>query len=390
MIDDVGQGAFMRTVAIVKRNFFGFTGAVRTVQEHIRCFRRLGYQVDIYSENIDSLMTSGVRANACKIGFWPLTGNRGRPYFNWRAGRLFKAKNYDMVFGHGEVVHQNVMFLHNCRHYAWELIYGEKLPESDAVGRMHRRVLESQKYRLLMVYTHLMKNDICARFGVPREKIEVVYPGINQADFPASPAARDRIRDELQINPDEILVGLITSGCNKKRNIGLFLKAAGEVAAKAGRPIQVLLLGKRASIKEHKKLAVEAGLNSMIFMEPVANVADYYQALDIYVLPAHVEEFGRVVLEAMIYGLPVVVSDRVGAAEILEGKAKEGIFPAGNKDLLVDKIHHLAVSDSFRLDLGRQNKRTAEKYNEVSRNEVFLDILARHRLIPTSNGVRGA
>lgn len=376
----------MRTVAIVKRNFIGFTGAVRTMQEHIRCFRRLGYNVDIYGENIDDKMATEIDATSYRVGFWPLVGNRGRPYFNWRVGGLINAKNYDLVFGHGEVIKQDVVFLHNCRHYAWELIYGEKLPDNDAVGRMHRRVLETQNFRLLMVYTHLMKNDICSRFGVPQEKVEVMYPGLNFADFPMNPAARDRTRRELGISSDEILVGLITSGCNKKRNIGLFLKAAGEVAAKTNHLVKVLLLGKRASTKAHKKLAVEAGLTSMIFKEPVTNVADYYQALDIYVLPAHVEEFGRVVLEAMGYGLPVVVSDRVGAGEILEGISKEGIFPSGNKDQLVDKIHQLAVRTEYRHELGRQNRLTAEKYNETSRMAVFLEILARHQLIPASSG----
>ena len=375
----------MRTVAIVKRNFNGFTGAVRTMQEHIRCFHQLGYKIDIYGENIDEKMVAEIDATSYKVGFWPLVGNRGRPYFNWRTGRLINAKAYDLVFGHGEVIKQDVVFLHNCRHYTWELIYGEKLPGNDAVGRMHRRLLETQNFRLLMVYTHLMKNDICSRFGVPPQKIEVMYPGFNSADFPVNSVARERIRRELGVKSDEILVGLITSGCNKKRNIGLFIKAAGAVAARTNHHIKFLLLGKRASIKEHRNLAIAAGLQSMIFKEPVANVADYYQALDIYVLPAHVEEFGRVVLEAMAYGLPVVVSDRVGAAEILEGIAKAGIFPAGNQEQLVDKLHQLAVGVENRCEWGRQNKLTAEKYSETRRRAVFCEILARHNLIPAGD-----
>ena len=372
----------MGSVAIIKRNFLGFTGAVRTMQEHIRCFRRIGYEVDIYAENIDVVMTHQLEATSQKIGFWPLLGNRGRPYFNWRVGRLISSKDYDLVFGHGELIKQDVVFLHNCRHLAWELIYGKKLSESDPVGQMHRRVLETQHFRLLMVYTHLMKNDICSRFKVPADKIEVIYPGLNAADFTSDPTARDRIRNELGIGSNKILVGLITSGCNKKRNIGLFLKAAGDVAAKTNNQVKVLLLGKRASIKAHKNLAAEVGLTSMIFQEPVENVADYYQALDIYVLPAHVEEFGRVVLEAMVYGLPVVVSDRVGAGEILEGIAREGIFHSGRKDQLVAKIHRLAVDVEYRNEIGRQNRRTAAKYNESDRMQVFLEILIKHDLIP--------
>ena len=119
----------MGSVAIIKRNFLGFTGAVRTMQEHIRCFRRIGYEVDIYAENIDVEMTHQLEATSQKIGFWPLLGNRGRPYFNWRVGRLISSKDYDLVFGHGELIKQDVVFLHNCRHLAWELIYGKKLSE---------------------------------------------------------------------------------------------------------------------------------------------------------------------------------------------------------------------------------------------------------------------
>lgn len=371
----------MTSVAIVIRNFLGFTGAVRTVQEHIRCLRRLGCGVDIFAENVDHQMATQMGAIPHKVGFWPLVGNRGRSYFNWRVDRLVKSNRYDLVFGHGEVVSQDVAFLHNCRHWSWELINGEKLPPTDPVGKIHRRVLETGDFRLLMVYTHLMKDDICARFKVPEEKIVVLYPGINPADFPVNPAARVRVRKELGIHNGEILVGLITSGCNKKRNIGLFLKAAGEVVANINTKVKVLLLGKRASTKEHKTIAAEAGLTAISFIEPVANIADYYQALDIYVLPAHIEEFGRVVLEAMAFGLPVVVSDRVGAAEILEDDAREGIFPAGNQNMLVGKIRHLVLDEEYRRNLGRQNRRTAEKYNESDRMQVFLEILVTNGLI---------
>jgi UDP-glucose:(heptosyl)LPS alpha-1,3-glucosyltransferase len=126
----------------------------------------------------------------------------------------------------------------------------------------------------------------------------------------------------------------------------------------------------------------------MIFQEPVKNVADYYQALDIYVLPALLEEFGRVVLEAMVYGLPVVVSDRVGAGEILEGMAREGIFRSGSKEQLVDKIQSLAVDADYRLELGRQNRRTAAKYKESDRLKVFVEILIRHGLLPPAFGLQ--
>lgn len=375
----------MKSVAIIRKKFSGFTGAVRTIKEHVRCFRRLGYHVDIYAEKVDDEMVGQLGAAAHKVGFWPLVGNRGRPYFNWRVGSIVKAQNYDLVIGHGDIVSQDVLFLHNCTHLAHECIYGEVLPEDDPVGRIHRNVLETQDFRLMMVHTELVKNDIRSRFRVPQEKIEVVYPGYNPAEFSVNASARERIRRALGIGVNQILVGLITSGSFKKRNIELFLKATAEVAKKSPNLIKVLVLGKRATISAHQKLKTDAGLTSAILMEAVTNVDEYFQALDIFVLPAHIEEFGRVVLEAMVYGLPVVVSDRVGGSEILEGLSREGIFKAGNQDLLVNKIYRLVTDTPYRQKMGDQNRQTAQNFTEDIQIEKFADILVKHKLIsPTA------
>ncbi len=59
---------------------------------------------------------------------------------------------------------------------------------------------------------------------------------------------------------------------------------------------------------------------------------------DVLVLPSAQDGFGLVVLEAMATGLPVLVSDRVGAADCV----REGItgltFPFGDEDALADRI----------------------------------------------------
>ena len=371
----------MQSVAIIRRKFSGQTGAVRTIQEHIRCFRRRGFRVDIYAEKVNPKMVFRLGASAHKVGFWPLIGNRGRPYFNWRVGRIVNSKNYDVVIGHGDIVSQDVLFLHNCTHLAHEYIYGEELPDNDPVGRIHQKVLEIQNFRLMMVHTNLVKNDIRSRFNVPQEKIEVIYPGYNPEEFGTNASARDRIRRQLGIGSDEILVGLITSGNFKKRNIELFLNATGEIAKNSKRAFKVLVLGKGATGAAHQKIAAESGISTPILMEVVKNVDEFYQALDVYVLPAHIEEFGRVVLEAMVYGLPVIVSDRVGASEILEGIGREGIFPAGNKDMLVKKLDQLSADSEYRKKMGEQNKQTARRYSEDSQMEKFVNILVSHKLI---------
>jgi glycosyltransferase involved in cell wall biosynthesis len=60
-----------------------------------------------------------------------------------------------------------------------------------------------------------------------------------------------------------------------------------------------------------------------------------YRASDLLVLPSHYEPFGLVVNEAMICGLPVAVSDRVGARFDLVRVGENGyVFPAGGVEEL--------------------------------------------------------
>lgn len=52
----------------------------------------------------------------------------------------------------------------------------------------------------------------------------------------------------------------------------------------------------------------------------VPEVEQYYAALDLFVLPAHIEEFGCVILEAMACSTLTLVSERVGAGELLKDR----------------------------------------------------------------------
>jgi glycosyltransferase involved in cell wall biosynthesis len=82
-----------------------------------------------------------------------------------------------------------------------------------------------------------------------------------------------------------------------------------------------------------------------------------YCAADLFVLPSLFEPFGLVVNEAMLCGLPVVVTDRVGAKFDLVRPEENGyVFPAGDvdaltsiiKDILPDTIKRARLSAAAR------------------------------------------
>jgi glycosyltransferase involved in cell wall biosynthesis len=89
-----------------------------------------------------------------------------------------------------------------------------------------------------------------------------------------------------------------------------------------------------------------------------------YCAADLLVLPSLFEPFGLVVNEAMLCGLPVVVSDRVGARFDLVRPGENGfVFPAGNVEALAAILRQSLPDMETRARLGAAARRRMETWS---------------------------
>lgn len=83
--------------------------------------------------------------------------------------------------------------------------------------------------------------------------------------------------------------------------------------------------------------------------QPHEKIPDFYVASDVLVLPSMHETWGIVVNEAMCFGLPVIVSDKVGAAVDLVRDGYNGfIFPAKDAEKLyacIEKLINLTSAE---------------------------------------------
>jgi glycosyltransferase involved in cell wall biosynthesis len=85
---------------------------------------------------------------------------------------------------------------------------------------------------------------------------------------------------------------------------------------------------------EARSLGIENHVRFLGFVNQSA-LPEVYTASDLLVLPSEFEAWGLVVNEAMVCGVPAVVSDQVGARLDLIAPGTTGeIFPTGNQDAL--------------------------------------------------------
>jgi glycogen(starch) synthase len=85
---------------------------------------------------------------------------------------------------------------------------------------------------------------------------------------------------------------------------------------------------------------------------PPHEVMEWYRTADILVVPSWYEPFGMVILEGMLYGLPIVASAVGGPAEILENGRTALLFPPKDVSALAGALLKLLDEPPLRERLG--------------------------------------
>jgi UDP-glucose:(heptosyl)LPS alpha-1,3-glucosyltransferase len=349
------------------------SGVPKKVLQECQFFSSLGFKSFAIAETMNAPMVEEFNGIPVKTLRWPISGHFRRRFYQMQVDRWIKKHRPKLVIGHGDIFHQDILFIHNCVHLAHELIEGKPLPNNHEVGLIHEEIFNKGSFKLLICNSQMMKNDLVKRFGVDQNKAVVIYPEVNLSKFKVDNPSRVRQewREKFNFKNDDFVIGLVTSGNFKKRNLGLLIKSFVEF--RKTHPKAKLFIAGGNIDQKYKELAPSEGV---VFAPPIIDVKNYYYLLDVFVLPAHIEEFGRSVLEAMYCGVPVITGRHVGASEILEDEGRDFILEELSEKHLVDLLSKL-VDLNTRERVSSLNKQTAEKYSSDKQNNVFGDTLKK-------------
>jgi UDP-glucose:(heptosyl)LPS alpha-1,3-glucosyltransferase len=286
--------------------------------------------------------------------------------------KVIRSHQCDVVVGFGRMVRQDILRSGGGSHK----VFLQKMEQEGGFSRRlwhrvslyHRSVvaIERIQYRpsnfkkVLAVSTEV-KREIMATYQVPEEKISVIYNGVDPERFhPRNRAmAREKIRKRWDIPGDARLVLFVGAGFQRK-GLDRLLKA-WELLRLA--EVYLLVVGGDAHQRQYVSLAKKHANGTIRFAGRQEDVASYYGAADLLALPARQEAFGNVVLEALASGLPVLISEVVGATEVLSGPLKQGILKSpDDPSEIKDRI--LSLLDFSRWSLmSEEARRLGEKYS---------------------------
>ncbi len=224
---------------------------------------------------------------------------------------------------------------------------------------------------------NLYRNFI-RRYGF-KDKSVVVLNAVNVDTFSA-PHGGAKFREELGIDKSTIAVGLIGNIAERK-GIDTFLDTAKAIIVKnrlKDTEFLFLIVGKAVSEYArglHSRIEKWGLSDRIILLGFRSDIEEVISGLDICVLPSTVEPFGRVIVESMLLGTPVIGSRSGGIPEIIEDGKSGLLVRPGDEDDLSEKIRLLS-SDKKLYDRLVKNgrKRVVERFNMKRHVDGVLEV----------------
>lgn len=126
--------------------------------------------------------------------------------------------------------------------------------------------------------------------------------------------------------------------------------------------------------------AVDLGINCFGYL-PKEQKEDFYSNAAVYVQPSVTEGFSLTTLEAMSHGTPVIVTEGVGAKDVVEDKKDGFIVPVRNPKEIADRLLWLYENPSEREKMGRNARLKAEQYSwsiiEEKYKKLWMEVVGR-------------
>jgi glycosyltransferase involved in cell wall biosynthesis len=225
----------------------------------------------------------------------------------------------------------------------------------------------------VLVIGRLARESVLARGGQPERiawfanTIDVVDWG-NRADRLAG--SRSTLRAELGAGADDLVVLSVARLVPEKGLDTLVRAAAG---ARDPRLI-VVVFGQGQDGPALERLAGELGVRLRLVDDlPWERVVEAYVAADIFALLSTHEPWGVVVNEAAACGLPLVLSDRVGAAyDLLRDGENGALVPSGDVKAAAAAIQGLATDQALRLAQGARSRELMREWGYEPSVESFV------------------
>jgi glycosyltransferase involved in cell wall biosynthesis len=236
-------------------------------------------------------------------------------------------------------------------------------PWTVATSYLREKTLWASADRVAAV-SSAVEGDLVSYYGLPREKIKVVYNGVDASLFRPIPDAEIPNMPDLRGKKVVLYVGHF----GLRKGLIHLIRAMGRVSREVPESVLVCVggvpgwLGKGQYWRYLEQLIKTNGLEGRVFLVdkvPNATLPVFYSACSVFVLPSYYEAFAKVVLEAMACAIPVVVTREGGPSEAIQnGGSLAGLLVRfGSETELADALITILQDERMGREMGSNGRK---------------------------------
>lgn len=260
-----------------------------------------------------------ITANGSKIYYLPY--KLKHPFlYRKKLCEILKSGNYKIVHGMCDATNGLVLKI------AKECGIPVRIAHSHNTSTQTQNILKLMYANLNIYRIHRYANyrfacsEAAGKWLFKNDKFKVINNAIDLKTFQFSESKRERIRHDLGYQENDIVLGHVGRFSRQKNHE--FLIQVFEQLHRRDLKYRLLLIGDGELKKQITEQVTRAGLKDYVtFVASIPNVADYYSAMDMFVLPSLFEGLVVVGIEAQANGLKCFFS---------KGTPNEVDFTKGN------------------------------------------------------------
>lgn len=206
-----------------------------------------------------------------------------------------------------------------------------------------RAVFSPESKTEILMISEVQQPLFVKHYATPAERFHLLPPGIAQDRRAPRNAAeiRQAFRKEFELGSEALLLVQIGSGF-KTKGLDRSLKAVASLPRRLKKRVRLFVIG-QDDPKPFQLQTKTLGISSQVeFLKGRSDIPRFLLGADLLIHPAYNENTGTVLLEALVAGLPVLVTDVCGYAHYIAdadcGRVVSGPFDQNQLDHMLAEM----------------------------------------------------
>lgn len=336
-------------IAFVLNRYFPFSGVARDFLRIANLCQSKGHEVEVYTMSWEGELPS-FEVHVLKSKGFTNHGKLAR--FHKKLEIELRRKKYHCVVGFNKMPFLDVYF-------AADDCYLERHKQSNFIQKLNPRyrfysgieneVFGAHSKTICMMISDQQVEQFKKSYRGSDRSMVILPPGIDPGRKRPKDwlSIRKAFRRKHDLNDGDVLILMVGSGF-KTKGVDRAINALASLPSSYRGHVRLMIVGKGSS-DQYMRLARNKGvIEQVTFMGGVNNVSEFMIGADFLLHPSRKESAGMVLLEAIVSGLPVLVSGICGYAKHVKNARAGTVLdePFSAPDLLTKLVEIIKVDKS--------------------------------------------